>query len=397
MFNEWHALGVSCRAELNLKSTLTAGQSFRWREIGIDQFIGVLADYVIKLRQDDGGVFFSYVPTTSPSLEMLRMLREYFQLDVSLTKLYKEWEGGKCPTPIQTDFGIAAKTIQGLRILKQPPEECLMSFVCSQNNNIKRIAGMVEKLATHYGTLIAKIDGIKYYSFPSCEALARAKEQKLRDLGFGYRAKYIIAASKEVQQNNKTVPNGQWLISLRQANEACNADVVGELTKLTGVGRKVADCVALFSLDRTSLVPVDTHVWQMALRYMDDTWTGNEKSSLTAKRYDSIYNFFVSSFGLYCGWAHSILFAAAIHRKELDLKMPNTDGTGSRKRKKEAPDAGHPRVKIPKKEYNVSPAINSSKKLKTNRNQKPEFSRPLKTEDGKGGEVRVKLKVPTSR
>lgn len=73
--------------------------------------------------------------------------------------------------------------------------------------------------------------------------------------------------------------------TLSVANEASNADVVGELTKLTGVGRKVADCVALFSLDRTSLVPVDTHVWQMALRYMDDTWTGNEKSSLTAKRY----------------------------------------------------------------------------------------------------------------
>lgn len=46
-------------------------------------------------------------------------------------------------------------------------------------------------------------------------------------------------------------------------------------------------------------------------------------------RYDSIYNFFVSSFGPYCGWAHSILFAAAIHRKELDLKMPNTNGKGT--------------------------------------------------------------------
>ena len=42
------------------------------------------------------------------------------------------------------------------------------------------------------------------------------QEQKLRDLGFGYRAKYIIAASKEVQQHNRSVPNGEWLISLRQ-------------------------------------------------------------------------------------------------------------------------------------------------------------------------------------
>ena len=35
------------------------------------------------------------------------------------------------------------------------------------------------------------------------------------------------------------------------------------LMQFHGVGRKVADCVALFSLDQHAVIPVDTHVWQV--------------------------------------------------------------------------------------------------------------------------------------
>jgi N-glycosylase/DNA lyase len=39
------------------------------------------------------------------------------------------------------------------------------------------------------------------------------------------------------------------------------------LTSLMGVGRKVADCVALFSMDKPECIPVDTHVFQIAKRF----------------------------------------------------------------------------------------------------------------------------------
>jgi N-glycosylase/DNA lyase len=42
-------------------------------------------------------------------------------------------------------------------------------------------------------------------------------------------------------------------------------EVRGVLTSLAGVGPKVADCVALFSLDQRGSIPVDTHVWQVGL------------------------------------------------------------------------------------------------------------------------------------
>ena len=56
---------------------------------------------------------------------------------------------------------------------------------------------------------------------------------------------------------------GAWLRSLR-APEVSASAAAAALRSLPGVGPKVAACAALFSLDKHDLVPVDTHVWQLA-------------------------------------------------------------------------------------------------------------------------------------
>ena len=53
----------------------------------------------------------------------------------------------------------------------------------------------------------------------------------------------------------------KWLESLRGKP---NAEIKEKLMVLPGVGRKVADCIALFSLDDSGAIPVDTHVFQIA-------------------------------------------------------------------------------------------------------------------------------------
>ena len=114
------------------------------------------------------------------------ILRNYFQLDVNLSDLYLTW------AKADPNFDKISKHFEGIRILRQEPVECLFAFICSSNNNIARITSMVEKLALHYGEKIAEVDGIPYHSFPAVSALAAAGvEEKLRSLGFGYRAKYI--------------------------------------------------------------------------------------------------------------------------------------------------------------------------------------------------------------
>jgi len=76
----------------------------------------------------------------------------------------------------------------------------------------------------------------------------------LRELGFGYRAPYIIKSLEMLEAKG----GHTYLNSLREENLAtCRK----ELTELHGVGNKVADCISLFSLDKADCVPVDTHVF----------------------------------------------------------------------------------------------------------------------------------------
>ena len=56
----------------------------------------------------------------------------------------------------------------------------------------------------------------------------------------------------------------EWLNGLRGKTPDT---VREELTQLHGVGRKVADCIGLFSMDCAGLIPVDTHVFQIAQKF----------------------------------------------------------------------------------------------------------------------------------
>ncbi|XP_022085165.1 N-glycosylase/DNA lyase-like isoform X2 [Acanthaster planci] len=227
------------------------------------------------------------------------ILKDYFQLNISLEKLYKTFKAA------DANFTKVCPGFPGVRVLRQDPTENLFSFICSSNNNISRITGMVETLCSTYGEEIAILDDRPWHAFPSVSALARdGIEQELREKGFGYRAKFINQTAKYI----KAQPEG-WLEGLRQlAYEEAHA----ELMKLPGVGAKVADCVCLMSMDKMDAIPVDTHVWQIASRdYMPSL---NKTKSLTDKVYKEIGAFFRELFGEYAGWAHSVLFSADLKK-----------------------------------------------------------------------------------
>lgn len=186
--------------------------------------------------------------------------------------------------------------MEGVRILRQDPLETLFAFICSSNNNIERISGMVNKLCVKYGDFILEFEGTKYYTFPSPTLLARENvEIELRSLGFGYRAKYIHQTAKLLTSK----PEG-WLNELRKVPYS---QAHAELMNLPGVGAKVADCVCLMSLNKMEAIPVDTHVWQIATRDYKMKLAGK---SLTTRVYNEIGDHFRTLFGRYAGWAHSV-------------------------------------------------------------------------------------------
>ncbi|XP_059143525.1 N-glycosylase/DNA lyase-like [Physella acuta] len=241
----------------------------------------------------------------------VQLLQDYFQLDVDLEELYQHWSL-KDP-----NFQKVAAAFTGIRILRQDPTENLLSFVCSSNNHISRISSMVEKLCLHYGNFISKVDNIDYYTFPEFSCLCGDDvEAKLRQLGFGYRAKFIASIARNITQEKPA----QWLESLRWKSYS---EAKAELMTLLGVGAKVADCVCLMSLDKPGALPVDTHVWQITRKnYMAKLQTAK---SLTDKLYREIGDFYRSLWGPYAGWAHSVLFTADLrHNKEKNTEELHT-------------------------------------------------------------------------
>ncbi|TKY74248.1 N-glycosylase/DNA lyase OGG1 [Spatholobus suberectus] len=158
----------------------------------------------------------------------------------------------------------------------------------------------VSSLGTHVGD----VGGFQFHAFPTLEQLSSVSEQQLRDAGFGYRAKYIIGTVNALRSK----PGGgeEWLRSLRKLGLQ---DVISALSTLPGVGPKVAACVALFSLDQHHAVPVDTHVWRIATKYLLPELAG---SQLTPKLCDRVAEAFVTKYGKYAGWAQTLLFIAEL-------------------------------------------------------------------------------------
>ena len=173
------------------------------------------------------------------------------------------------------------------------------------------------KLCKHYGAFISNVGGEDLYDFPTPDSLTgKQVESHLRDLGFGYRAKYIAETARVVAREK---PAG-WLESLRNPNHRGPRDwgcepgrftykeAHEQLLSLTGVGPKVADCVCLMGLGWGESVPVDTHVWQIAQR---DYKFGKIKTKTFNKAmYDAVGDHFRGIWGDYAGWAHSVLFTA---------------------------------------------------------------------------------------
>lgn len=320
----WHTLPLS-PAELSLAKVLRCGQTFRWHHIN-GVWLFALADRVVLLKQDANTLYYSQVMRQAdPDAEgTLAFITDYFNLDVKLEPLYRHWETQHAKYPSKS--ALPFTRFPGIRILRQDPWETTVLFICLSNNNVKRILKMCDALCVNFGHKVAEYDGHTFYSFPRPQELAASDvEARLRKLGFGYRAKYIHQTAK--------------LMTLTHSVERLEAlrgdpyeDAHEYLLELSGVGPKVADCICLMALDKHHVVPVDTHVYQIALR--DYRYKGKrDVKTLSKPMYQGIRQHFIDIFGDYAGWAQSVLFAsdlsdlnnginvvAAVKQEDIEIK-----------------------------------------------------------------------------
>jgi N-glycosylase/DNA lyase len=313
--------------ELRPSATLTTGQCFHWRTVSSSNDVPTsesawgthdATEWVGVLRTSAGDsitVAIKETPDTTlyrilqgpPGLPYEQILRQYFQLDCPLAPLYNAWSR-------QDPRRLAriAQRIPGVRLIDQDPWECLISFICSSNNNIPRITKMLTALRQHYGKPLVTIQGEEtqtvLYSFPSfAELRSKATESDLRiSCGMGYRAKYIMATMETLE----SLGGEHYLHELRKLQDPIQ--VQERLLVFTGVGRKVADCVALFSLRQADAIPVDTHVWDLCRRDYDEQGIFQNVKSLTPTIYRAVGDTFRAQFQPKAGWAHSLLFVAEL-------------------------------------------------------------------------------------
>ncbi|MBO4367485.1 MAG: hypothetical protein J5859_02125, partial [Clostridia bacterium] len=89
--------------------------------------------------------------------------------------------------------------LHGLRLMNQPPWDTLLMFICSSNNNTRRIRSLVLSLCERFGT-VRKICGITAYGLPGKAEMSSASVEELRAMKFGYRAEYLAKTALMIHE-----------------------------------------------------------------------------------------------------------------------------------------------------------------------------------------------------
>ena len=274
----------NCKS-FELKDIFECGQCFRWNQNEDESYTGVFGDNVINVSEkENGDVLFEGVCEGN----IQTICEEYFDIKRDYEKIKEILS--------QEDENLAEsiKYGKGIRILNQDLWETIISFIISANNNIPRIKGIIERISKKYGKEI-KFRGNSYYTFPTIESLNKASIKDLRDLGLGFRDKYIYNTTKLIikkQINIEELKEKETTIEMRN-----------ELLKLSGVGPKVADCILLFSdLKRMDVFPID--VW--VRRVMNELYIHNPDEAKVSKK--QIEQIAENKFGELRGVAQQYLF-----------------------------------------------------------------------------------------
>lgn len=217
-----------------------SGQCFRMTPLGGDRYRVIAGDRWLELCQQGGEVTFSCTRG-----EYDGFWREYFDLDADYGAVIAAID------PADAYLVQAAAQGSGIRILRQDLWEMIVTFLISQQNNIKRIKKCVETVCARYGRECCGPEGSTYHAFPTPGELAAATEEELRSCGLGYRSRYLAGTAARAADGTCDLAAIRQM-TYPQAREA--------LMELPGVGGKVADCICLFALHHLDAFPVDVHI-----------------------------------------------------------------------------------------------------------------------------------------
>jgi N-glycosylase/DNA lyase len=258
----------------DLEKTLNSGQVFHWTQQGRG-FVGAIAENPVYLEQ--------VADTIRVYPGQSKLVAHYLALDHPILEILETF-------PSDPAIEAAVEYSQGLRIIRQPPWECLATFLTSALKQVQHIRAISLAIRNSFGRRLP-CGEMNVFSYPEPEQVAEIPVKKLLECKLGFRAANLLATAKMVASG---------AVDLRALGGMSTVDARAALCELPGVGEKIANCVLLFAYDRLEAVPVDVWIGRVLSEVY---FAGRNKVPLRElKAFASDY------FGSYAGYAQQYLF-----------------------------------------------------------------------------------------
>ena len=264
--------------DVNVHDTINSGQIFVWENYK-DAWFVINGQNVIVIRQNPSKV-----------LKLSNEAKNFFRNDDDFKDIVRSISRDKIVKK-------AVKRYPGLRITRQEPFQCYISFIVSANSNIPNIRLRLQKLCRKFGAK-TYAEKKEFFVFPTPQILARATISDLLECGLGYRAKYVKSASHAVVSEE---------IDFDYLKKTKYQIAKESLLKIPGIGDKVADCILLFSLEKLEAFPLDTWITKIMQKYYSNKFSLGNKT-ITKKRYERTHQEIIDYFGNFAGYSQQFLF-----------------------------------------------------------------------------------------
>ena len=262
---------------IDIDNSINSGQVFLWEKDGTDWY-GINGQDVLKINKN--GIIKS----------ILNSKTNFFRKNDNMEEIIKSISKDKTVKK-------AIKEYEGLRLFRQNPFQCMISFIISSNSNIPKIKSSLEKITKKFGTQV-KIQNKEFFLFPEPEKIEKASIDEIKACGVGYRAPFIKEAAKMVVLKK---------IDFKYLEKCDYHEAKKNICLVPGIGNKVADCIMLFSLNKLEAFPLDTWIIKILEKYYSKEFK-METKTITQKQYELLHEKIVNHFGPYCGYAQQFLF-----------------------------------------------------------------------------------------
>jgi N-glycosylase/DNA lyase len=273
---------------------LLCGQAFRWDGPDSEgRFTGVAGQAFWRLKQEGRRLIWECSSPVVRDKSAENWLAHYLNLDENLD----EWAGSFASHPVMQ---FPLNVLKGLRLLRQEPWECTISYMFAQGLSVKVIRQALKKFCTKYGRPIEGVHG--FHAFPEAGDIAFLSPDSLRPFTNNYRARAdrIIRMARAVKAQ---------VLSLEYLKSIPCDDAREAMMALDGIGPKIADCILLFSMDHPNAFPVDRWVLRAMKRHFRSIkLLGGGEEAPSRAQYLEIVKKARTVFGHHCGVASEYLF-----------------------------------------------------------------------------------------